>query len=184
MYFLLREGGLGPCLSLCNDRCPWSLVMPRSSWTTVVWLVLLVLTHLALCWLSRGVPLIVGRPKDFGCGGDFTGQFLEKVIVILTGAVVQTARTVWRCRSCSSSSRTLISPSWRGGFPMVQTIQLITEIHPSCRTLVVDVPVVQLQGPQVQFVVVDVAFMQRQVPTALCAGWASDSFIDISVERV
>ena len=21
--FLLREGGLGPCLSLCNDRCLW-----------------------------------------------------------------------------------------------------------------------------------------------------------------
>ena len=25
VYFLLREGGLGPCLSLCNDMCPWSL---------------------------------------------------------------------------------------------------------------------------------------------------------------
>ena len=25
--FLLCEGGLGPCLSLCNDRCPWSLVL-------------------------------------------------------------------------------------------------------------------------------------------------------------
>ena len=24
-YFLLREGGLGPCLTLCNDKCPWSL---------------------------------------------------------------------------------------------------------------------------------------------------------------
>ena len=38
----------------CNDRCPWSLVlpfMPRSSSTMVVWLVLLVSMHLALCWL-------------------------------------------------------------------------------------------------------------------------------------
>ena len=65
---------------------------------------------------------------------------------------------------------------------MVQTFQLITEIRPV--HLVVDVPVVQLQGPQVQFVVVDVVvFLQRQVPAALCAGWASASFIDISVER-
>ena len=23
--YALREGGLGPCLSLHNDRCPWSL---------------------------------------------------------------------------------------------------------------------------------------------------------------
>ena len=74
VYFLLREGGLGPCLSLCNDRCPWSLVMPRSLSTTVVWLVLLVLTHFALCWLSRCVSLIVDRPKDFGCGG---GDFVR-----------------------------------------------------------------------------------------------------------
>ena len=65
------------------------------------------------------------------------------------------------------------------------TIQLIIEIPPVAAHLVVDVPVVQLQGAQVQFVVVDVAvFMQQQVPAGLCAEWASDSFIDISVERV
>ena len=64
---------------------------------------------------------------------------------------------------------------------MVQTIQLIIEIPP----VAVLVPIVQLQGSQVQFVMVDVAvFMQRQVPAVLCAGWASGSFIDISDERV
>ena len=104
------------------------------------------------------------------------GQFVDMAMVFLTGAVVQTVHTVWRCRSCSSSSRTLTSPSWRRGFPMVQTIQLIIEIHPVAVHLVVDVPVVQLQ-----FVVVDVAMF---IPAALCAGWASDSFIGISVERV
>ena len=36
----------------------------RLSSTTVAWLVVLVLSHLALCWLSRCDPLIVGRPKD------------------------------------------------------------------------------------------------------------------------
>ena len=36
-----------------------------------------------------------------------------------------------------------------------------------------------------QFVMVDVAvFHAATVPVTLCAGWASDSFIDISVERV
>ena len=46
---------------------------------------------------------------------------------------------------------------------MVQTMQLILEILPVAVHLVVDVPAVQLQGPQVQFVRVDVAvFMQRQ----------------------
>ena len=45
---------------------------------------------LALCWLSCCVPLIVGRPKDFLCGGDYTGAVLDKVIVCFTGAVIQT----------------------------------------------------------------------------------------------
>ena len=62
---------------------------------------------------SRCVPLIVGRPKDFECGGDVTGAVLDKVIVCFTGAVVQTVLSVWRCRCCSSSSRTLTSPWWR-----------------------------------------------------------------------
>ena len=51
--------------------------------TTVAWLVLLVLTHLALCWHSRCVPLTVGRPKDFGCGGVFTGAVLEQVYCVV-----------------------------------------------------------------------------------------------------
>ena len=57
-----------------NNDCRseiFSWLVPRSSSTTVAWLVLLVLTHLALCWHSRCVPLSVGRPKDFGGGGDF-----------------------------------------------------------------------------------------------------------------
>ena len=127
-----------------------------------------------LCWCSR---LFVARGNRTGAVlGQFCraripqGQFLDKVMVILTGAVVQAVHTVWRCRSCSSSSRTLTSPSWRRGFSMVQTIQLIIEIPPVAVHLVVDVPVVQLlQVPQVQFCGVDVAvFTQRQVPTALC----------------
>ena len=87
--FLLREGGLGPYVSLCNDRFPWSLGVPPSSSTTVYGWVLLFLTHFAQCWLSRCVPLIVGRPKDFHCGGDSTGAVLDEVMVTATGAVVQ-----------------------------------------------------------------------------------------------
>ena len=64
-------------------------------------------------------------------------------------------------------------------------VQRILEIPPVAVHLVVDFPVVRLQGSQVEFVVVDVAvFLQRQVPAALCAGWASDSLHDISVGRV
>ena len=71
-YFLLCEGGLGPCLSLCNDRCPWSLLlpfMPRSSSTTFIWLVLMVPTHLAQCGL---LPLCslnwwLCRPTGLSC---------------------------------------------------------------------------------------------------------------------
>ena len=55
---------------------------------------------LALCWLSRCVPLIVG--------GDSQVQFLDKVLVCF-GAMVQTVLSVWRCRVCSSSSRTSTS---------------------------------------------------------------------------
>ena len=36
-------------------------------------------------------------------------QFLDEVIVIMTGFIVQTVQTVWRFLSCSSSSRTLTS---------------------------------------------------------------------------
>ena len=79
-------------------------------------------------------------------------QFLDNVMVIFTGAVVQKVYTVWRCRSCSSSFRTLASLSRRRGFSHgAQTVQLIIEISPVAVPLVVAVPVVQVQGPQVHF---------------------------------
>ena len=71
----VKVGGLGPCLSLCNDRCPWSLVlpfMPCSSSTMVVWLVLLVPTHLAQCWLFPLCSLHCRQAQAFRlpCGVD------------------------------------------------------------------------------------------------------------------
>ena len=54
--------------------------MPRSSSTTVVWLVLLVPTHLALCWLFRCVHLIVGKPK--GSASWWPSQVASFVVVI------------------------------------------------------------------------------------------------------
>ena len=42
-------------------------------------------------------------------------------------------------------------------------VQTIIEIHPVAVHIVVDIPVVQLQGSQVQFVVVD-KFQQLSVP--------------------
>ena len=56
------------------------------------------------------------QAQGFGCGGDSQVQFLDNVLVWL-GAVVQTVLSVWRFRSCSSSSRMLSSPLWRCGFP-------------------------------------------------------------------
>ena len=55
---------------------------------------------LAMCVHSRCDPFIVGRPKDFGCGGDSQVHFLDKVIMCCTGAVVQTAEVPF----CSSST--------------------------------------------------------------------------------
>ena len=94
---------------------------------------------------------------------------------MVTGAVVQTVRTVWRCRSCSSSSRTLTSPSWCRGFshgpdssaghgdsPQLPYIWWLMSLLCSfCRC------------HRCSSVEVDVAlFTQRQVPAALCTGWA------------
>ena len=54
---------------------------------------------------------------------------------------------------------------------MVQSIQLIIEISPVAVNLVVDVPVVQLQGAQVQFCG-DVAVLpQRPVPAVGLDSW-------------
>ena len=140
-YFLLREGGLGPCLSLCNDRCSWSLVMPRSSSTTVVWLVLLVLTHLALCWLSSCVPFIVGTPKDFGCSGDYTGAVLGQGYCVL-----------YRCRGPDSAEN-------RGVLHAVpdQVVGLLVVCNDSgglVQTLSQEVPQLQLFFKDVDFPVV------------------------------
>ena len=86
--FLLREGGLGPCLSLCNDKCPWSLCRARRrQWYG--W----------FCWLrctsrcvgiSRCVSPDGRRPKDLAVVAISQVHFLHKVIVFFTVAVVQT----------------------------------------------------------------------------------------------
>ena len=58
--------------------------------------------------------LVVGRPLVLAVVAISQVQFLDKVNnVFLSGAVVQTVHAVWRRRSCSSSSRTLTSLSWR-----------------------------------------------------------------------
>ena len=73
--------------------------MPRSS-TSVVWLVLLVPTHLAQCWLFRLCSLLCRQAQGFRLPGGFDQgssfvvsipqeQFLDKDLVFLTGAVVQ-----------------------------------------------------------------------------------------------
>ena len=94
-------------------------------------------THLAQCWLFPLCSLDSRQAQGFRLPGGFDQvdsfvvvipqvqfldkfvapvvaipqeQFLDKVVVILPGAVGQTVHTVWRRRSCSSSSRTLTSP--------------------------------------------------------------------------
>ena len=109
-------------------------LVPRLS-STVAWPVLLVLTHLALCWHSRSVPFYCRWPSWTCCSRPslcndrcriWSGQcaalpvetpqvqFLDNVIVCFTGAVVQTVLCLEvRFRRCSSSSRSLTSPSLR-----------------------------------------------------------------------
>ena len=153
-YFLLRGGGLGPCVSLCARGASLCHAR-RQRWYG--W----------FCWfrrISRGVgfsrcvPLIVGRPKDFSCGGDFTGAVLG-----------QGYGDFYRCRSPDSAYR-LEMPQLQlifkdVDFPVVAAEAfpwsrlLIIEIHPVAVHLVVNVPVVQLQGHRCSSVVVDVAVL-------------------------
>ena len=56
--------------------------------------------------------------------------FLDKVMVITTGAVVQTVQTVWKCRSCRLSSRSSTSP-----VVAQRRIHMVMVRFPSCRTL-------------------------------------------------
>ena len=130
-----------PCLSLCNDRCSWSLVMPRSSSTTR--LVLLALTHLALCWLSCCVPLMVGRPKDFGCGGEYTGALLgQSYCVFYRFRIPDSAFCLdrpWTFHRCSFGSSCPLSAD------MVQTVTENRGVLHAVPDQVVGLPVVQRQ---------------------------------------
>ena len=66
---------------------------------------------------------------------------------------------------------------------MVQTFQLFIVVLPVAVHVVVDVLVAS--GATGAVLCVNVAvFTQRQVPAALCAGWAPGSFIDLSVGSV
>ena len=92
---------------------------------------------------------------------------------------------IWRCRRCSSSSRTLTSPSWRRGFSHGPDFSAFPYFSPSCRTRSGCPGCAVALGATGAVLSMNVAVLaQRQVPAALCAGWAPGPFIDLSVGSV
>ena len=119
------------------------------------------------------------------CGGDYTGA-----VLVLSGCVFCRCRGysihyIWRCRRCSSSSRTLTSPSWRRGFSHGPDFSAFPYFSPSCRTRSGCPGCAVASSATGAVLSMNVAVLaQRQVPAALCAGWAPGPFIDLSVGSV
>ena len=92
---------------------------------------------------------------------------------------------IWRCRRCSSSSRTLTSPSWRRSFSHGPDFSAFPFSSPSCRTRS-GCPgcAVASSATGAVLSMYFAVLAQRQVPAALCAGWAPGPFIDLSVGSV
>ena len=92
---------------------------------------------------------------------------------------------IWRCRRCSSSSRTLTSPSWRRSFSHGPDFSAFPYSSPSCRTRSGCPGCAVASSATGAVLSMYVAVLaQRQVPAALCAGWAPGPFIDLSVGSV
>ena len=56
-----------------------------------------------------------------------------RCLCVFVGAVVYSMHYIWRCRRCSSSSRTLTSPSWRRGLFPCSRLFGCSYVSPSCR---------------------------------------------------
>ena len=119
------------------------------------------------------------------CSGACTGTFL-----VLSGCVCCRRRGysihyIWSCCRCSSSSRTLTSPSWRRGFSLGPDFSAFPYSSSSCRTRSGCPGCAVASSATGAVLSMYVAVLtQRQIPAALCAGWAPGPFIDLSVGSV
>ena len=119
------------------------------------------------------------------CGGACTGALL-----VLSGCVCCRRRGcsihyIWSCCKCSSSSRTLTSPSWRRGFSHGPDFSAFPYSSSSCRTRSGCPGCAVASSATGALLSMYVAVLtQRQIPAALCAGWAPGPFIDLSVGSV
>ena len=119
------------------------------------------------------------------CGSDYTGAVLVLSDCVFCRCRGYSIHYIWRCRRCSSSSRTLTSSLWRRRFSHGPDFSAFPYSSPSCRTrsgcpgcAVAS----SVTGVVLSMYVAVLA--QRQVPAALCAGWAPGPFIDLSVGSV
>ena len=109
----------------------------------------------------------------------------SRCLCVFVGAVVWSMHYIWRCRRCSSSSRTLTYPSWRRGFSHGPDFSAVPYVSPSCRTRGGCPGCAVASSATGAVLSMNVAVLtQRQVPAALCAGWAPGPFIDLSVGSV
>ena len=119
------------------------------------------------------------------CGGDYTGAVLVLSDCVFCRCRGYSIHYIWRCRRCSSSSRTLTSPSWRRSFSHGPDFSAFPYSSPSCRTRSGCPGCAVASSATGAVLSMYVAVLaQRQVPAALCAGWAPGPFIDLSVGSV
>ena len=119
------------------------------------------------------------------CGGDYTGAVLVLSDCVFCRCRGYSIHYIWRCRRCSSSSRTLTSPSWRRSFSHGPDFSAFPYSSPSCRTRSGCPGCAVASSATGAVLSMNVAVLaQRQVPAALCAGWAPGPFIDLSVGSV
>ena len=118
-------------------------------------------------------------------GSDYTGAVLVLSDCVFCRCRGYSIHYIWRCRRCSSSSRTLTSSLWRRRFSHGPDFSAFPYSSPSCRTrsgcpgcAVAS----SVTGVVLSMYVAVLA--QRQVPAALCAGWAPGPFIEFSVGSV
>ena len=103
----------------------------------------------SLCWTSCSRPSLCNDRCRFWFGHCSAlpvetpqAHFLDEVLGITTVFMVQTVQTVWRCRCCSSSSRTLTSLR----VALRQIPVVLVRFH-SCRSLGGRCPSCALQHP-------------------------------------